>query len=257
MSGGHPKIPEEDLLDALRELADELGRPPTGDEMADQGEYPSRTYEWRFGNWGNALEAAGLERRPQGVTVTPGYHYTDDELLGELLRVGRELGWTPTTEEMDEYGQHHVDTYKDRFGSWGNALNAIGLPPNQVTSEDTDEYDTRIYRGLLVFGPTPRGTLPHHPTTTDKSLGVTYFTHKSRQHAESVYYIDGRYSHDGQGHDIREVIAVWLDANFENGRPNPDLAKRLVDKARMNTQKFIYKSLQEELEERLDISIGR
>lgn len=51
-------IPEENLLDAIRDLADELGRPPTGEEMNELGAYHAGTYYNRFGSWTTALEEA-------------------------------------------------------------------------------------------------------------------------------------------------------------------------------------------------------
>lgn len=62
-----PRIPEEDLLDELRRLADELDKTPSGPDMAADGEYSPSTYRRRFGSWNGAIETAGLEPRPVGA----------------------------------------------------------------------------------------------------------------------------------------------------------------------------------------------
>ncbi|MUV87015.1 hypothetical protein GJ631_10660 [Natronomonas sp. CBA1123] len=64
------KIPRDTLIEALRDLADELGETPTSVEMADKGEYAYSTYGKRFGSWSEALHAADLDpTTPQQLTV--------------------------------------------------------------------------------------------------------------------------------------------------------------------------------------------
>lgn len=53
-------IPEEELLDDLRVLADDIGYPPTKQEILDQGEYSYTTYLHRFGGLEEARLKAGL-----------------------------------------------------------------------------------------------------------------------------------------------------------------------------------------------------
>lgn len=52
------RIPDEDLLHEVRELTDDLGRTPTGDEMNEMGEFHAGTYYNRFGSWTAAVEKA-------------------------------------------------------------------------------------------------------------------------------------------------------------------------------------------------------
>lgn len=56
-------IPVEDLLDELRRLAAELGRPPLATDVRRRGEYSLGTYGSRFDSWVAALEAAGFTGR--------------------------------------------------------------------------------------------------------------------------------------------------------------------------------------------------
>jgi SOS-response transcriptional repressor LexA len=54
-------IPKSDLKDEIRRLADELNRPPTRDEMEQQGKFSHSVYSHRFGTWTDALIETGLE----------------------------------------------------------------------------------------------------------------------------------------------------------------------------------------------------
>lgn len=51
------------LVEELRRIAMDLGRPPTADEMDEHGEYSRRPYVRAFGSWNDALAEAGV--RPE------------------------------------------------------------------------------------------------------------------------------------------------------------------------------------------------
>ena len=75
---------DETLLDALRELAEELGKTPTRTEMNDHGPYSSTPYYTRWGSWNAALEAAGLG-------VNHRNDVSDEELIEDLQEDIQEL----------------------------------------------------------------------------------------------------------------------------------------------------------------------
>ena len=118
--------PVPELLEELRNLADELGKTPTKTEMSELGPYSYGSYTYRFGTWDAAVEAAGLEPNVGKGIVIP-----DEDLLAELRRVADELGHAPTIREMREHGDHGVRTYQSRFGSWNEAIEEAGLTPNR------------------------------------------------------------------------------------------------------------------------------
>lgn len=68
------RIPREELLAALRDLADELGHPPTSKEMLEQGEFTTQPYYRVFGTWRTALQAADPDFLEQ-------YQQTDTEAI--------------------------------------------------------------------------------------------------------------------------------------------------------------------------------
>nr|WP_092934959.1 hypothetical protein [Natrinema hispanicum] len=58
------RIPDEELLEAIRDLNEKTRKtPPTRDQMDEFGEYYGRSYRLRFGSWNEAVSAAGLEPR--------------------------------------------------------------------------------------------------------------------------------------------------------------------------------------------------
>lgn len=105
-------IDDDDLLAELRRLADQLGHPPSHDEMDTAGMYSPRTYQRRFDEWDDALAAAGLES--SGLTR--------EKLVAELRRLADELGHEPTTDDMNTHGKHSPGTYYEYFDSWTAAL---------------------------------------------------------------------------------------------------------------------------------------
>lgn len=52
---------KEELLEALLDLAEDLGRTPKASEMTEKGRHSHFTYQHRFGSWNDALREADLE----------------------------------------------------------------------------------------------------------------------------------------------------------------------------------------------------
>lgn len=144
--GGRHRTSRQDLLDELKRLADELDRTPTFEDMNTHGKYSALTYRNRFDSWNNAIKAAGMEPN------TP-RQYTDDDLLEHLQEFADELDRTPTSKEMNEHGPHTSKTYKDRFGTWNNALEQAGLEPNREgpTARSERERKQQLLEDLVAL----------------------------------------------------------------------------------------------------------
>lgn len=129
------RISEEELVEALIELAQELGKAPTQEEMNDLGRFSQRPYYRVWDSWGEALRAAGLD--PERDFGTP-----KDELLEEMRRLADELGRTPTMEQMKELGRYSVWPYLRAFESYNEAVREADLSVNKVhgTLEGTVDY---------------------------------------------------------------------------------------------------------------------
>ena len=148
-------IPDEELLAALQELADDLGHVPTGAEMNTEGPHWVSTYEDAFGSWGEALDAAGLE--DPGVRGRP---HDDETLLAELRRVGEVMEGTPAYSDMALEGAHDPRTYVRRFGSWNDALEAAGFDAREQGQQVSDAELVRDLHRLAE-------ELGERPTSSD------------------------------------------------------------------------------------------
>lgn len=57
--------------------------------------------------------------------------YSDEELKEELRALDAELGRPPRLRDMRDHGLHSVDVYKERFGTWVDALLEAGIEPDE------------------------------------------------------------------------------------------------------------------------------
>jgi len=117
------EIPDDELLAALTDLADELGRSPRAREMDTQGPFSPSTYRRRFGSWTDALVQAELSPATQADPT----QIERTELLIDLFRLTHKLGRPPTQTDVETDGAYSVDVYHDRFGSWTAALEEANL----------------------------------------------------------------------------------------------------------------------------------
>lgn len=119
---------DKELLQILQDLAAELDRVPTCNEMDQDKTRPSvGTYTKRFGSWRSTLVQAGLLRPGEWRT-----RYTPDQLLAMLRDKAAELGRAPLCREMDrDRTRPPSSTFSRHFGTWNKALRAAGLTPHK------------------------------------------------------------------------------------------------------------------------------
>jgi hypothetical protein len=162
------KYTERELIDALRGLAERLGRAPSAVDAGNDPQSPvSRTYQHHFGSWLKALEAAGIESEPRQSG------YSREELLDSLRDLAERLGCAPRTVDMDKDPRTPTSsTYMRHFGSWLKALEAAGIQPGpRQTGYSCDELldSLRMLGRELGRAPTgremsAREDLPHATT---------------------------------------------------------------------------------------------
>lgn len=145
-------ISEETLITALQEFAEELGRPPTTEEMDQDGPYTAGPYKEAFGNWNQALRQSGLE-------VHSVWDVSEEDLISEFKRLAKELGHVPRRDEMQNQGKWSAAVYQKRFGSWNDALRAADLEPSERWRISREE--------LLAELRAVADELGHPPTTTE------------------------------------------------------------------------------------------
>ncbi|ELY68850.1 homing endonuclease associated repeat-containing protein [Natrinema versiforme] len=138
-------IADDELLQSLRDAADELGRDPLAEEISELTGHAHTTYVRRFGSWLEAREQAGLS----GTQQSYGRRVDRDDLLDDLERLGEIFGRAPTKPELEEYGRHSPTPYYREFDTLRNALETAGFEldtpdrtwPNDYPSDWLDRAD--------------------------------------------------------------------------------------------------------------------
>jgi len=115
---------EEELLEKLREIAEEEGETPTQKMLINREDAPSpATYHNRFDSLTKAQEKAGLKPNSRGAPQK----YTDEELLSWIDAFVNEFGVVPRSDDFrDADPMPQSMLYNKRFGSWEEALQEAG-----------------------------------------------------------------------------------------------------------------------------------
>lgn len=113
----HRNVPDDELLNDLKSVASEIGRPKiTIDEYNERGKFHATTLTRRFGSWFVVLEKAGLER-------TRNLNISNEELFENIVHVWTNLGRQPKYNDMTrDFSKYSAGTYENRFGGWRKAL---------------------------------------------------------------------------------------------------------------------------------------
>lgn len=117
-----PRYSNEQIIEMLKNLAERLGQTSLSKTDISSVISVSNVYG-RFGNIGNALEAAGLERTdPAAHFRNRGQQLEDGELFSALYRVESSIGHEPGFNECSVHCKYSVRPYKQRFGKWSEVL---------------------------------------------------------------------------------------------------------------------------------------
>lgn len=126
--GRSGRYSDEELLDAVRSLAERTEGVPTTTEMDRSGAVASGTVIGRFGSWKSAVERAEVtetepatEETDDGGSSSPGRM----EMLMELLEMKQELGRPPGKEDVERHSTYAVDEFVEEFGAWEIAVDAV------------------------------------------------------------------------------------------------------------------------------------
>ena len=110
----------EEILAAIRECAEKLGRTPRYMElMMMNPSFKRKSLRREFVTYAHALEACGLEGR--GI----GYRYTMKTLFQNWTAVVREIGRLPSMSEYELYSKFSYQPLTRRFESWLNVPRAM------------------------------------------------------------------------------------------------------------------------------------
>lgn len=121
---------ESELITALHDLADELGKAPTAAQMHERGKFSPWKYQQEFGRWNDALRQSGL-----GVNQRRATDKTVQDFINDLQQVAETVGRTPRRGDVDEHGEWDVTTYQERVPAngeksrWNTVLTTAGFEP--------------------------------------------------------------------------------------------------------------------------------
>jgi len=143
---------DQDLIEALKALAEFLGRTPRTRDANGHPDVPTAaTYIKRFGSWQEALEAADIPPHSGRKNV-----YDRGTLLSHLQELAESLGRRPTTDDLRATDGPWPETYRRRFGNWRQALQEAGLElEDRFEQYDRDELLDILRELAEELGHTP------------------------------------------------------------------------------------------------------
>ena len=103
---------KEEIIAAIRNCADELGRVPTVPELKEMRRITLRTIRRFFGRYADALREAGFDPHGQG------YKLDLDTLFQDWAGVARRVGKLPGLVEYSRESRYSVGPLLTRFGGW-------------------------------------------------------------------------------------------------------------------------------------------
>ncbi|KXB01849.1 hypothetical protein AKJ43_03020 [candidate division MSBL1 archaeon SCGC-AAA261D19] len=106
---------KEKIVDKLKELAEDLGRPPAARDNSRLAQ-AARNH---FGSWNDAKRAAGLRVFP----APNGRNWSKERVIQELKRLAGKVGRVPRRAD----DQNLAGAASRQFGSWNQALEAAGV----------------------------------------------------------------------------------------------------------------------------------
>ncbi len=137
-------VSEENLLEDLKRAYSILqgnGKRMTFRSYQEFGKYSAGTYGARFGSWNSALEKSGLELNQEK-------NVRNIDLFENLKTVWISKGKQPVWRDMSNLpSKYQAGIYKNRFGSWRNALKEfveyINDDSIDLEESDNDEPTTK------------------------------------------------------------------------------------------------------------------
>lgn len=117
---------------------------PTKGEITEKTGHSFGTYMNYFDSPQKLAEATGHEYIKSAYTRHP----DEEDLIDEMVRLYRELGHFPTKNEMNEEGYFSPFAYRKHFGSYGDALKAVGCDIDSRSRRDVESD----YTPTVLFG---------------------------------------------------------------------------------------------------------
>jgi hypothetical protein len=177
---------KEEVLTAIRECANEVGRCPTLVQMRKFKNVGLRTLRRHFSSYTQALREAGFD--PHGS----GHRLSLETLFVEWAQIAHQLGRIPSLRDYENHGRHSAGPLLTRFGAWSevpagllqfaneksletewpDVLEMIRVQEAAVVVAERSPWKARLMKEKPVYGsPLRAASLAHAPTN---EMGVIY-----------------------------------------------------------------------------------
>ena len=118
----------EAMLEVVSDLNERLGRAPKTTELPEECRFSPNDFYDEFGNWNEALEAAGVD--------------LEESMLDEIERVAKKIGRVPNSSDMSEYGVY--SSYSTYFDSWSEALKLANVEQKHTPGSSSDDREAML-----------------------------------------------------------------------------------------------------------------
>ncbi len=136
---------DEHLCEEIQRVAKLVEKPIlTTTDLKKHSKIVPGTFSNRFGSWRDALQRAGLGHMHSGHHSRDGY--SDDELLEEVRRVVRLVGYPAGSGHFKRNSKIGLSTLKRRFGGFRKALERAGMVHETVHGSRVYYSDEELLR---------------------------------------------------------------------------------------------------------------
>ena len=134
-----------EVLDAIADVAEEVGGHPSTEEMSEYGRMSVGPAYRFFDSWSDAVTEAIKYRKVCGTSASSSSSeqeaYSKREILDAIAEVAETVDGTPSTIDMNEHGRMSAGPIYRFFDSWSDAVaEAMRLAPGEP--EDTSTTTT-------------------------------------------------------------------------------------------------------------------
>ncbi|SNX54162.1 hypothetical protein [Thermoanaerobacterium sp. RBIITD] len=196
------KYSDEELIEYLKELYAELGRPPV---KRDLKKYSYDAYRKHFGSFNNALIKAGLPVNRR--------FYSDADILGWIQNFYKTNGRSPHVSDfIKQFGDSKL--FRNRWGTWANTLKTAKVPVRaSFKSLSDDEMLDRLIEVCKMLGRVPKRLefskygLPS-PTTYIEHFGMSAANLLKKHGYIFIYSFRKNMSEDKLIDELKEIAEL-------------------------------------------------
>lgn len=157
---------KEEILQAIKKIAEELGRAPSLLELRAATGITARSVRKNFVNYTGALKLCGLERGGAG------YRVPMDELFKDWAGLVRKLGRVPLIVEYDLHAKYSSKPLLNRYGTWGQVpAGLLLLAEQQGWQGEWEDVLEIVHSHLRAAGkPVRRSKTPYGTSNRPKIM---------------------------------------------------------------------------------------